>query len=227
MNPLFSSFIAGKIAVDNPITVMSYIGQGKLSDDCPRILFSTLTIFKDLNGDFDYSYTPMKSFVPTRIFNIDKGLFLENFLFFEAVTVHYLSIKTSDDLWGYIVNQQEYMKLDSSLYKRLDWVAKECDGDLSKKVNRVKDLLTLRNQIAHNLEPKYLRFKKKIYQTDDVELIADVRKIMWEGMVALCSEFKNAQSILETWLAKETLDAPRQVIVMADGSLILDGIKQK
>ena len=149
-------------------------------------------------------YTPPHTlFTSKDLTKIDLDNFLHMFTFFEAVSLHLLSLTEASTLDQYISLQRHYIKI--SLGDRLALIADAYTDKTGKKyINNLRsNILQVRNQVAHSLNPLRVTYKNDDYDIDDSTLMHYVKDDMNNAMNALMTPYLASQQKLIKWLSPD------------------------
>lgn len=187
------------LTIDDMITIPTDSGM----DDLEMYAFHT---YQKISTEEDVSVRTSEFILNhvNGIYNIDDNEFFHSFTYFEAITTHYTALKKASNIEEYF-NEQEAIRNNPSitLNKLLEDIAKSLTDTADKKqINQFRStMLNVRNQIAHNLYPAFIKFNGVYCSANDPDLSEKVRAAMWNTMVILVREYRKEQTAkLEVWL---------------------------
>lgn len=141
----------------------------------------------------------MSTFCVYNIETIGIEEFLYRFVYFEAISLHLICLKEAKDIDQYFTLQQYISK--TSLSERLNLITGNVLGTEDRsKVNKLKEVLEVRNQVAHSLRPVFIKWNNKYYRNNSPKLVAEIKNVIWEGMTALVSTYQKEQEKLNDWI---------------------------
>lgn len=165
--------------------------------------------------------TWMSRFIIDNIKKIDSGEFLAQFVYFEAVTLHLLSLKEAQNIEQYFRLQQSMGGV--SLYERIKLLINHyiVDDQSKRDLKKLLNILEIRNQVAHVLKPSFIKFESIYSANDDPALVNKITSIMWSAMGTLVNEYEQEQNKMSDWINKINANTPDYVeIKNAAGQVI-------
>jgi len=168
-----------------------------------------------------------------KFLTLPSGNFLAYSTFIETLSFHLCSMYSASNYEHLLIRQERYAKLDQA--KRLEKIREICKDnkeDIKIINNELRDILEVRNQVAHNFTPTIIIYRKKEYLGFDEPLTTLLKEAIKKSINLLAKKYMLSLSVFlkenKERIQKEFLDSFGNTKTLHDMFLsCLNNLEQK